>query len=104
VLSPLQNFDITGPGLNWDFADGFQRQCDSLRAALVWDYPEHVMTVKVSYASCPMGIIAKGAPMVHSTFRPLENARDEYVYLDLLDKTHIHVLDSLGVHAIHNQF
>ena len=26
VLSPLWNLDITGPGLKWDCADGFQRQ------------------------------------------------------------------------------
>jgi len=26
VLSPLRSLDITGPGLNWDCAEGFQRQ------------------------------------------------------------------------------
>jgi len=27
VLSQLRHLDITGPGLKWDCADGFQRQC-----------------------------------------------------------------------------
>jgi hypothetical protein len=45
-----------------------------------------------------------GAPMGHSTFRPLDNPRDEHVYLKLLDRTNIDVLHPLGVHPIHNQF
>jgi hypothetical protein len=43
VLSPLWNFYITGLGLQWESAEGFQRQCDPLLAAWVGDYPEQVM-------------------------------------------------------------
>jgi len=68
VLSPLQNLDITGPGLKWNCADGFQRQCYSLLAAWVGDYPEQVMVAQVSYGSCLICEIPKGAPMGHSTF------------------------------------
>ena len=63
VLSPLRNFDNTGPGLKWNCADGFQRQCYPLLAAWVGDYPEQVMITQVSYGSCPMCKIPKGAPM-----------------------------------------
>jgi hypothetical protein len=74
VLSPLRNLDITGPCLKWDCADGFQRQCYPLLAAWVGDYPEQVMVTQVSYCSCQMCEMPKGAPMGHSTFRPLDNA------------------------------
>jgi len=104
VLSPLQNLDITGPGLKWDCADGFKRQCYPLLAAWVRDYPEQVLVAQVSYASCPIGEIPKGVPMGHSTCRPLDNPRDQVVYLELLDKTNIDVLPTVDVHPIHNQF
>jgi hypothetical protein len=61
VLSPLRNLDITGPGLKWFCADGFQRQCYPLLAAWVGDYPEQVMVAQVSYGSCAMCEIPKGA-------------------------------------------
>jgi len=67
VLSPLQNLDITGPGLKWNFADGFQQQCFPLLAAWVRDYAEHVMIAQGSYCSCPMCEIPEGAPLGHST-------------------------------------
>jgi len=104
VLSPLWNLDITGPGLNWDCADGFQRQCYPLWAAWVGDYPEQVMVAQVSYGSCAMSEIPKGAPMGYSTFRPLDNPCNQDVYLELLDETNIDVLHTLGVHPISNQF
>jgi len=68
VLSPLRNLHITGPGLKWYCADGFQRQCYPLLAAWVRDYPEQVMVTQVSYGSCPMCEIPKGGPMGYSTF------------------------------------
>jgi len=43
VLSPLRHLDITGPGLKWECADGFQRQCYPLLAAWVGDYLEQDM-------------------------------------------------------------
>jgi len=73
VLSPLRNLDVTGPGLKWECDDGFQRQCYPLLAAWVGDYPEQVMVPQVSYGLCPMCEIPNGAPMGHSTFRPLDN-------------------------------
>ena len=96
VLSPLRNLDITGPGLKWDCADGFQRQCYPLLAAWVEDYPEQVMVAQVSYGSCQMYEIPIGAVMGHSTFRPLDNPQDQHAYLDLLDGTNIDVLHTLG--------
>jgi len=54
VLSPLRNLNITGPGLKWNCADGFQRQCYTLLPAWVGDYPEQHMLAQVSYGSCPM--------------------------------------------------
>jgi len=104
VLSPLRNPDLTGPGLKWDCADGFQRQCYPLLAAWVRDYPEQVMVTQVSYGSCPICEFPKGAPIGHSTFRPLDNPRDQLVCLELLDETNIDVLHTLGIYPIHNQF
>jgi len=73
VLSPLRNLDITGPGLKWNYADGFQRQCYPLLAVWVGNYPEQVMIAQVSYSSCLMCEISEGAPMGHSTFHPIDN-------------------------------
>jgi len=76
VLFLLRNHNITGPGLKWDCADGFQRQCYPLLAAWVGDYPEQIIVAQVSYVSCPMCEIPKGVPMGHSTIQPLDNPRD----------------------------
>jgi len=65
VVSPLWNLDITCPGLKWNGADGFQRQCYALLAAWVGDYPEHILSAQVSYGSCPICAIPNGAPMGH---------------------------------------
>jgi len=104
VLSPLRNLDITGPGLKWDCADGFLRQCNPLLAAWVRDYPEQVMVAQVSYSSCPMCEIPNGVSMEHSTFWPLDNPQDQHDYMELLDETNNDVLHTLGVHPIRNQF
>jgi len=104
VLSHLRHLDITGPGLKWDCADGFQRQCYPLLAALVGDYPEQVMIAQVSYGSCLMCEIPKCPPMGHSAFRPVDNSRDQHVYSDLLEDNYIDTLDTLGGHLICNQF
>jgi len=68
VLSQLRHLDITGPGMKWDCADGFQPQVYPLLAAWVGDYQEQVMITEVSFGSCPMCGIHQGAPMGHSTF------------------------------------
>jgi hypothetical protein len=104
MLSPLQNLEITGPSLEWDCADGFKIQCYPLLAAWVGDYPEQVMFAQVSYSSCPMCEIPKGAPMGHLTFRTLDNPRHQSVYLQLLDESNIDVLHTLSVHSIRNMF
>jgi len=104
VLSQLRHLDITGPGLKWDCADGFQRQCYPLLAAWVGDYPDQVMVAQVSYGSCPMCEIPKCAPMGHSTFQPLDNSRDQHIYSQLLEDNNIHALHTLGVRQIRNQF
>jgi len=104
VLSQLRHLDITGPGLKWDCADGFQRQCYPLLAAWVGDYPVQVMVAQVSYGSCPMCEIPKGAPMGHSTFRALDNSRDQHIYSELLEDNNLDTLHTLGVHPIRNQF
>jgi hypothetical protein len=104
VLFPLQNHDITGSGLKWNWADGFQRQCYPLLAAWGGDYPEQVMIAQVSCGSCPMCTILKGAPMGHSTCQVLDNARDQHVDAELLDATNIDVLHTLHVDPIRNQF
>jgi len=67
VFTKLWHLDITGPGLKWDCADGFQRQCYTLLAAWVGDHPEQVMIAQVSYGSCPMSDISQCAPMGHAT-------------------------------------
>jgi hypothetical protein len=76
VQPQLRHRDIAGPGLKWDCTDGFQRQCYLLLAACIGDYPDQVMVAQVSYGSCPMCEIPQGAPMGHSTIRPLDNSRD----------------------------
>jgi hypothetical protein len=73
-------------------------------AAWVGDYPEQVMIAPVSYGSCPMCEIPKGAPMGHSTFRPLDNSRDQHIYSELLVDNHIDALHNVGVPPICNQF
>jgi hypothetical protein len=73
-------------------------------AAWVGDYPEQVMITQVSYGSCPMCEIPKGAPMGHSTFRPLDNSRDQHIYSVLLEDNNIDALHTFGVHPIRNQF
>jgi len=60
------------------------------------------MVSAVSYGSCPMGEIPKGAPMRHSTLPPLNDPRDQDVYSELLDETSIDILHTFGVHPIHN--
>jgi hypothetical protein len=104
VLSQLRHLDITGPGLKWDCADGFRQQCCPLLAAWVGDYPEQVMVTEVSYGSYPMCEIPKVTPMGHYTFRPLDNSRDQHIYLELLADNSIDALHSVGVHPIRNQF
>jgi hypothetical protein len=86
VLSPLRNLDITCPSLKCNCSDGFQRQCYPLLAAWVGDYPEEVIVDQVSWVSCPMCEIPLGALIGYSTFRPLDNSRDQHVYLVLLVK------------------
>ena len=104
VLSQLRHLDITGPGLKWDFADGFQWQCYPLSAAWVRDYPEQLMVGQVSYGSGPMCETPEGAPMGHSTFQPLDNSRDQHIHSELLEDNIIDALHTLGVHPIRNQF
>jgi hypothetical protein len=48
--------------------------------------------------------IPKGAPMGHSSFRPLDNSRDQHIYSELLEDNNIDALHTLGVHPIRNQF
>jgi len=104
VLSQLRHHDITGPGLKWDCADGFQRQCYPLFAAWVGDYPEQFMIAQVSYGSSPMCEIPESAPMGHSTYRPLNNSRDQHIFSKLLEDNTLDALYTLGVHPIRNQF
>ena len=68
VLSQVTHLDIIRPGLKWDCADGFQRQCYPLLAAWIGDYPEQVMVAVDSYRLYPICEIPKGAPMGHSIF------------------------------------
>jgi len=47
--------------------------------------------------------ILRSAPMWHSIFRPLDNSRDQHIYLELLEDNHFDALHTLGVHPISNQ-
>jgi len=80
VLSQLRHLDVTGPGLKWDCADGFQRQCYPLLTAWVRDYPEQGMVAQSSHCLCPMSELPKGAQMWHSTFRPPDDSRDQHIH------------------------
>jgi len=62
------------------------------------------MVAPVSYGSCPMCEIAKGVPMGHSTFRPVDNSRDQHIYSELLENININALHTLGARPIRNQF
>jgi hypothetical protein len=104
VLSQLRHLDITGPGLKWDCADGFQRQCYPLMATWVGDYLEQVIIAQVSYGSCPICEIPKGAPMGHSTFQPLDNSGDQHICSELLEDNNIDALHTVGVPPIRNKF
>jgi len=48
--------------------------------------------------------IPRGALMRHSTFRPLDNSRDQHGNLEHLHQSNIDVLHNVGVHAFHNWF
>jgi hypothetical protein len=48
--------------------------------------------------------IPNSAPMGHSSFRLLDNSRDQYIYLELLEENNIDALHTLGVQPIRNQF
>jgi hypothetical protein len=104
VVSQHSHLDIAGPGLKWNCADGFQRQCYPLLAAWVGDYPEQVKITQGSYRSCLMCEIPKGVSMGHSTFRPLDNSRDQHIYSELLEDNTIDALHTLGVCPIYNEF
>jgi hypothetical protein len=67
VLFPLRYLGKTGPGLKWNYADGFQRHCYPLLDALVVDYPEQVKVIPVSYGSYLLCEIPQGALNGHST-------------------------------------
>jgi hypothetical protein len=73
-------------------------------AAWVGDYLEQVMVAQVSYGLCPMCEIPNSALMGHSTFQPLNNSRDQHIYLELLENNSIEDLHTLGVCPICNQF
>jgi len=103
VLSLLCSLGIPGSSLKWNGADGFQRQYYSLLAAWVRDYPEQVMFAQVSYGSCLMGEISNGVLMGYSPFSPPNNSTDQNVELELLDKTYIDVVRTLGVLPNQNQ-
>jgi hypothetical protein len=51
-----------------------------------------------------MGETLKGAPLGYSTFRPLDNSRDQPIYLELLEDNSIDALRTVCVHPICNQF
>jgi len=95
--------DTTGPGLKWNRTDGFHRQCYPLLVAWVRDCPE-VMLAQVSYVPCLLCEVPKGELMGHSTFRPLDNSRDQHVWWLLLDDSDLDVLYTLGVDPIQNEF
>jgi len=103
-LCQLMHHDITGTGLKWDCAYGFQWQCYPLMAGWGGEYPEQVIVAQVSYGSCWMCEIYKGVPNGHSTFRLLDNACDQHIYLELLENNNDNTLHALGVHPICNQF
>jgi len=103
-LSQLRHFDITGPSLKRDCADGFQRQCHPHFAAWVSDHPNQGMAAQVAYGSCPSCDIPKGAPKGHSIFQTLDNSRDQHIYSELLEDNIIDALHTLGVGPIRNQF
>jgi hypothetical protein len=104
VVSQHRHLDITGPSLKWDWADGFQRQCDPPLAAWIGDHLKQLMVAQVSHSSYPMWEIPKGVLMGHSTFRPLDNLKDWHICSELLKDNNDHALHTLGVHPIHNQF
>jgi len=62
------------------------------------------MVTQVSYCSCPMCDIPKGAPMGLSTFRPPDNSTNQHISSDLLEYNKIDALHTLGVRPIRNQF
>jgi len=73
-------------------------------AAWVGDWLKQVMVAEVSYGPCPVCEIPNGAPMGRSTFRLLDNSRDQPIHLELLEDNYIDTLHTLGVHPIRNQF
>jgi hypothetical protein len=104
VLSQCRHLEITGPGLKWDCADGFKRQCYPPLASWVRDCLQPVIVAQVSYGSYPMCEIPNGALMGHSAFRPLNHLRDRHIFSELLEDNDIDALRTLSVRQICNQF
>jgi hypothetical protein len=48
--------------------------------------------------------IPKYGSIRHSTFQPLDNSRDQYIYSELLQDINIDALHTLDVYPICNQF
>lgn len=92
------------PGLLWDCAIEFQRQCNNLLAVWVGDYVEQVIVALVSnglYHICEIDI---GIPFGHSTFQPPINRRDQYNCFEHLIEFRYDALCTLYVHPMHDQF
>jgi len=104
VLFPLQNLVITGPRVKWTCPEAFRQQFNPLLAALVRNHPVQLMVAQVSYGLCRMCQNAKGVPMARSTFRPLDNSRDQHIREELLDGTDIHILHTLRIHPLQKNF
>jgi len=62
------------------------------------------MVAQVSYGSCPMFDIPKGALMGYSTIQPHNDSRDQHIYWQLLEDNNIDALNTLGVGPIRHQF
>jgi len=103
LVSSFQNLDVTGPDFKWNCADRFNRKSFPLVAVWIGDYREQVMVAQVSYCSCLMWEILKGAPMGHSSFWVRDDSTDQHGYSEHLDEPNIDNLCTLGVHPIWNQ-
>jgi len=62
--------------------------------------PKQRAWILASMIPCP----PKGAPIRHSTFRPLNTTREQHITSELLEDNNIDALHTLGIHPIRNQF
>lgn len=72
-LSVLRHHHIPGTAIQWDYADGFERECYPYLVAWVTDYPEQVTVTEGSCGAYPINEFSQSTLMGYPTIRLLDD-------------------------------